>query len=360
MKLYEYQGKNLFQSYNIPIPSGRLIETPHDITKIPLPCAIKSQVLMGGRGKAGGIRFATTRREAQQAIKQLIGVTLRGQRVQKLLVEQKIDIQNEYYLGILLDRDSRCPLLLFSPSGGINIEEVPADKITMIKINPFLGIQPHQLRNHINIDKDYKKQLIPIIYSLYRLFRDNDCELAEINPLALVKGEMIAIDSKIIIDDATLYRHDFSVSDEAFTDLEKEAREKNISFIQHEGSIGIIANGTGLTMATLDAVNKYGGKGGIVVNIGGTDNPEKVKEALLLMKKAHPKVILLNVFGEMTNCGTIARAIRSVIHSEGINCPIVARIKGMHEEDATLILQDHVITTTTLTDAAQKTCQLGE
>lgn len=360
MKLYEYQGKNLFKSYNIPIPSGRLIETPRGLTKIPLPCVIKSQVLMGGRGKAGGIKFATTKREVQQAIKQLIGSTLRGQRVTKLLVEQKIDIKNEYYLGIVLDRDSRCPLLLFSPSGGMNIEEVPQDKITMIKINPFLGIQRHQIRNHILIDKDCKKILLPIIYNLYKLFRENDCVLAEINPLALVNGEMIAIDSKIIIDDASLYRHDFSVADEELTDLEKEAHEKNISFIQLGGSIGIIANGTGLTMATLDALNECGGKGGLFLNLRGTDEPGKVKEAFIIMKKVHPKVILLNLFGGMTNCGTIARVVKSVIHSEGITCPVVARIKGMNEEDANSILQDSVITTPTLTDAVQKTCQLGE
>lgn len=360
MKLYEYQGKKLFQSYDIPIPSGRIIETPRGLTKLPLPCAIKSQVLMGGRGKAGGIKFATTHREARQAIKQLLGVTFRGHRVKKLLVEQKIDIQREYYLSILLDRESRCPLLIFSPSGGINIEEVPEDKITMIKINPFLGIQRHQLRNNIFIDKDHKKKLIPIIYNLYRLFRENDCELAESNPLALVNGEMIAIDSKIVIDDASLYRHDLSVSGEELTDLEKEAQAKNISFIQLEGSIGIIANGAGLTMATLDALNEYGGKGGIFLDLGGTDDPEKVKEAFILMKKAHPKVILLNLFGGMTKCDTVAKGVKSIIRSEGINCPVVARIKGMNEEDAKIILKDHVITTTTLTDAAQKTSELGE
>ena len=315
---------------------------------------------MGGRGKAGGIHFAATHREAQQFIKKLLGGTLRGQKVKKLLVEQKLDIQNEYYLGILLDRETRCPLLLFSPSGGITIEEVPEDKITMIKINPFLGIQSHQLRNHIVIDKDHKKKLIPLIYNLYRLFRENDCELAEINPLALVNGELIAIDSKVIIDDASLYRHDFSVSDEESTDLEKKAQEKNISFMQLEGSIGVIANGAGLTMATLDALNKYGGKGGIFLDLGGTDNPDKVKEAFILLKKAHPKVILLNLFGGVTQCDTIAKAVKSVICSEGISFPVVVRIKGMNEEDATRILKDYVITTTTLTDAAQKTCKIGE
>ncbi len=315
---------------------------------------------MGGRGKAGGIHFATTPREARQAIKKLLDGTLRGQKVTKLLVEQKLDIQNEYYLGILLDRETRCPLLLFSPSGGINIEEVPEDKITMIKINPFLGIQLHQLRNHIVIDKDHKKKLIPIIYNLYQLFRENDCELAEINPLAVVNEELIAIDSKVIIDDASLYRHDFSVSDEESTDLEKEAQAKNISLTQLEGSIGVIANGAGLTMATLDALNKYGGTGGIFLDLGGTDNPDTVKAAFILLKKAHPKVILLNLFGGMTKCDTIAKAVKSVIRSEGISFPVVVRIKGPNEEEAMSILKDYVITTTTLTDAAQKACELGE
>jgi succinyl-CoA synthetase beta subunit len=364
MKLLEYQGKQLFQVYGIPIPEGKIKSNKKTSLDLDFPCVIKAQVPVGGRGKAGGIKFAENKEEARIIISSLLNANLKGFIIKKILIEEKIDIKNELYLSVSLDSSKRMPLFMASRYGGVDIESVRDELIHKEWINPLIGIQPFNIRRILSSLKleNGKKEISDILRKMYRLFREYDCELVEINPLVFTRnGEVKALDAKIIINDDALYRHeDIIVEETELTPLEKEAKEKGIAFIQLDGNIGVIANGAGLTMATLDAINHYGGKPGIFLDLGGTDDPEKVKQAFELMKRAKPKVILLNLFGGITKCDTVAKGVKAVITKEGIDCPVVTRIKGVNEDIAKKILKDAgFITTESLQDAAKKTCDAG-
>lgn len=360
MKLYEYQGKELFNKYNISTPHGRLISNEKEFTGLSFPLMLKAQVPIGGRGKAGGIKLTKDITDATKTLTNIMGMNIKGYTVEKVLAEEKVDIEKEFYLSITLDRTKQMPLLMISAEGGVDIESVPDHKIHSEWINPLIGIQPFNLRqimDHFPVDKTAYKNFCKIISKLYALFREYDCELVEINPLVITKNnDIIALDSKISINDDALFRHqDITAEHTESTPLEKEAKEKNISFIQLDGNIGVIANGAGLTMATLDALTHYHGKGGVFLDLGGTDDPEKVIQAFELMKKAKPSVIFLNLFGGITKCDTVAKGVKSFIEKEGIECPVVARIKGMNEKNAKVILKDAgLITATTLQDAAKQ------
>lgn len=360
MKLFEYQGKELFDKYDITVPNGKLIKTKKDVSNLNFPIILKAQVLIGGRGKAGGIKSAENQDDAKNKLDQILGMNIRGYKVGKVLAEEKKDIKNELYLSISLDRTKRMPLIITSANGGVDIESVPDNKFFKEWINPLIGIQSFNIRSivgKLGLNKEGKKQVSKILYKTYNLFREYDCELVEINPLVITKNnDIVALDSKITINDDATFRHQDIVPENIeLTPLEQEAEEKNISFIQLDGNIGVIANGAGLTMATLDALTHYRGKGGVFLDLGGTDDPEKVKQAFELMKKAKPKVIFLNLFGGITKCDTVAKGVKSVIEKEGINCPVVARIKGMNEDIAKEILKDAgLITATTLQDAAKR------
>ncbi len=366
MKLFEYQGKQLFKAYGISIPKGKLVEKESDLSDFVFPCILKAQVLIGGRGKAGGIQTAENIGDANEKLSQIQGMSIRGLSVKKVLAEEKVGIKNELYLSITLDRSKKMPLIMMSGEGGMDIESVPDNLIFKEWIHPFIDVQPFHLKNilsKLTLDKDERKELGRVISKIYKLFRDHDCELVEINPLIISnEGKIIALDSKIIINDDALYRHqDIIAENKELTPLEKEAKEKGIAFIQLEGNIGVIANGAGLTMATLDALTHYEGKGGVFLDLGGTDDPEKVKQAFQLMKKAKPKVILLNLFGGITKCDTVAKGVSAVISSEGIDCPIITRIKGCNEEIAKDILKDAgLFTAENLQDAAKKSSDMAK
>ncbi|KAA0002490.1 MAG: ADP-forming succinate--CoA ligase subunit beta [Thermoplasmata archaeon] len=356
MKLYEHQGKELFKQYDIPVPKGVVIEKEKELEEIeiPFPWVMKAQVLVGGRGKAGGVKFIENDAQARKAFHELMRMEIKGNKVKKILVEEALDITKEYYISIILDRSKRSHLLMFSQEGGVDIESVADEKILKIYVNPLIGIQNYHLRKLEN------KEIAKIAKKMYLLFKEKDCELVEINPLVVANGKVMAADAKIIIDDGALYRHEeLPKVREEFTELEREAREKGISFVQLGGNIGVIANGAGLTMATLDALNEYGGRGGVFLDLGGTDDPEKVKQAFELMKKAEPKVIFLNLFGGITKCDTVAKGVKAVLDKEGIECPVVARIKGMNEEQAMEILKGRVITISSFHEAAKKASELG-
>ena len=363
MKLFEYQGKELFQKYDIPVPKGKLLVSKEDVSGLVFPMVLKAQVPIGGRGKAGGIRIAGNMDEAKKIMSDLFGMNLKGFIVNKILAEQRVEVEREIYLSFSLDRSHRMSLLMASGEGGVDIESVSDDLIFREWINPLIGIQSFNVRrivSKLRLSDEEGKKVSRIIYQMYRLFREYDCELVEINPLVITpKGEVVALDSKIIINDDALYRHeDIVMEDMGLTDLEKEARRRGISFIQLDGDIGVIANGAGLTMATLDALKYFKGKPGVFLDLGGTDDPEKVKQAFELMKKAKPKVILLNLFGGITKCDTVARGVKAVITKQGIECPVVTRIKGMNEDIAKDILKDAgLITTTSLQDAARRSCE---
>ncbi|MBU0498037.1 MAG: ADP-forming succinate--CoA ligase subunit beta [Candidatus Thermoplasmatota archaeon] len=365
MKLFEYRGKELFKHYGIEVPKGKLVNNETDFSDLKFPFVLKAQVPIGGRGKAGGIKVIDNVNDGKKALLNIMGMNIRGFTVHKVLAEEKVGIAKEFYLSISLDRTKRMPLFMLSAEGGIDIESVADEKIYKEWVNPLIGLQPFNIRNllqHINLSKEDSKAIETVISRLYRLFRDYDCELVEINPLIIKsQGGVMALDSKVIINDDAMYRHtDITSEHVELTTLEKDAKEKGIAYIQLEGNIGVIANGAGLTMATLDALTHYNGKGGVFLDLGGTDDPEKVKQAFELMKKAKPKVIFLNLFGGITKCDTVAKGVKAVITKEGIDCPVITRIKGMNEEQAKEILKDAgLITGTTLQDAAQKSSKLA-
>jgi succinyl-CoA synthetase beta subunit len=365
MKLFEYRGKELFKKYGLEVPNGKLVNTEKDFSDLNFPIVLKAQVPIGGRGKAGGIKSAENKKDAISKLSQIIGMDIRGYKVGKVLAEEKVDIAKELYLSITLDRSKRMPLIMASASGGMDIESVPDNEIFKEWVNPLVGIQSFQIRSIVSklkLDKEAGKGVAQVLSKLYKLFREYDCELVEINPLIIAKdGTVMALDSKVNINDDAMYRHtDIEPEIAELTPLEKDAKEKGIAFVQLGGNIGVIANGAGLTMATLDALTNYSGKGGVFLDLGGTDDPEKVKQAFELMKKAKPKVIFLNLFGGITRCDTVAKGVKEVITKEGIDCPVITRIKGCNEEQAKDILKDAgLITGTTLQDAAQKSSDLA-
>jgi succinyl-CoA synthetase beta subunit len=365
MKLFEYRGKELFDKYGIAVPNGRLVKDKNDFSGLNFPFVLKAQVPIGGRGKAGGIKSADDLNDAKEKFSKIMGMDIKGYTVRKVLAEEKVNIKKELYLSITLDRSKRMPLIMASGEGGMDIESVPDDKIFKEWVNPLIGIQSFHVRgivSKLKLNKEDGKEVAKVISKIYKLFREYDCELVEINPLIIKKdGGVMALDSKVNINDDALYRHtDLEPEVVELTPLEKDAKEKGIAFIQLDGNIGVIANGAGLTMATLDALTNYSGKGGVFLDLGGTDDPEKVKQAFSLMKKAKPKVIFLNLFGGITRCDTVAKGVKEVITTEGIDCPVITRIKGCNEDEAKDILKDAgLITGTTLQDAAQKSSDLA-
>jgi succinyl-CoA synthetase beta subunit len=354
MKLLEHMGKELFKKYDISIPKGHVVRQKKDLTsvKIPFPWVMKSQVLVGGRGKAGGIKIADNLSEAEQKFEQLLSMEIKGEKVKSILIEEKLTIEKEHYLSFYLDRENRQYLMMFSEKGGVNIESM-AEEVIKTLINPSIGIQSY----HIRV---LPKHVRNIAKNLFYLFVENDCELAEINPLVVSTDKVFAADAKITIDNNSLYRHgDIPKEDIELTPLEKEAREKNIAFVQLDGTIGVIANGAGLTMATLDSINEFNGKGGVFLDLGGTDDPVKVKEAFELMVKARPKVIFLNLFGGITKCDTVAKGIIEFMENNTVECPVVARIKGMNEETARQMLKAYVKPVESFEEAAKTAAELG-
>jgi succinyl-CoA synthetase beta subunit len=365
MKLFEYRGKELFKKFDIAVPNGRLVNNERDFSGLKFPFVLKAQVTIGGRGKAGGIKSAENPDEAKEYFSKIMGMDIKGYTVKKVYVEEKVAIKKELYLSIMLDRSKRMPLIMISGEGGMDIESVSDNKIFKEWINPLIGIQPFNIRNlvsKLNLEKEERREISKIIVNIYKMFREYDCELVEINPLIIkTDGMAMALDSKVIINDDALFRHPDIIPEHVeLTPLEKDAKEKGITFIQLDGNIGVIANGAGLTMATLDALNHFNGKGGVFLDLGGTDDPEKVKQAFELMKRAKPKVIFLNLFGGITKCDTVAKGVKAVIIKEGIDCPVITRIKGMNEDIAKDILKDAgLITATTLEDAAKQSSDMA-
>jgi succinyl-CoA synthetase beta subunit len=365
LKLFEYQGKEAFARYGLPVPKGVLVRGPEDLDQVEYPAVLKAQVLAGGRGKAGGIAIAEDREAAEAALDRILGMEISGCTVKAVLAEEKLDIARELYLSITIDRTYRSPLLMASAAGGVDIESVADEKIFKRHLSPFVPI-PHYvhayLRTSLDLTKDEAAQLSDVVNRLFEAFKGLDAELVEVNPLVITsEGTVIAADSKVTIDDNAMYRHpEYAGTEEDITALEKEAKEKGITFVQLGGDIGVIANGAGLTMATLDLLNLKGGSPGVFLDLGGTDDPEKVKEAFLLMKKAEPAVIFLNIFGGITKCDTVALGVKDAIREGKIEVPIVARIKGLNEERAKEILRSEgMVATDTLEEAAAEAARLG-
>lgn len=359
LKLFEYRAKQLMEKYGIPVPKGFVVDAPDRITSVDYPVAVKAQVLVGGRGKAGGIKFAGNLEEARERAREIIGMSIKGERVKSVLLEERLDVERELYLSYVIDRSSRSVLLMASADGGIEIEGVPHEHIAMVEVPPF-GYSPFMskiLRSRFALNDNQAKQADMLARYLYAMFVGEDCELAEINPLVVTRdGRVVAADSKVTINDDALYRHpEFSEDTDDLTPLEQRAKEEDIAFVQLGGDIGVIANGAGLTMATLDILTINGGKAGVFLDLGGTDDPRKVTRAFALMKDAGPRVIFLNIFGGITKCDTVANGVKEAVQTMGIDIPIVARIRGVHDDIARDILKSIGIESSTdLLEAARK------
>jgi succinyl-CoA synthetase beta subunit len=374
VKLHEYQSKQLFAKYGIPIPKGEIATTPEDARRIARDLGrrvvIKSQVLVGGRGKAGGVKLANTPDEAEAVAGQILGMNIKGLTVRKVLVDEAADIAQEIYLGIVLDRLQRRAVMMASAAGGIEIEEVAREtpeKIVRVAVDPFLGLREYQTRQiayGIGLRRELVKEFNTIAQGLYRCFVDLDASLAEINPLVLTgTGALQALDGKILIDDNALFRHpDLTalrdVDEEAPS--ETEARQRGLSYIKLDGEIGCMVNGAGLAMATMDMTKLFGGSPANFLDIGGGAQADKVAAALrIILADPHVKAVLFNIFGGITRCDEVARGIVAALEEVKPSVPMVARLVGTNEEEGRRILAAaNLQTASTLAEAAQKAVAL--
>ncbi|MFW6040498.1 MAG: ADP-forming succinate--CoA ligase subunit beta [Thermoplasmatota archaeon] len=344
MKLQEYQAAEIFREYNIPVSEGYIIESPEEIKKIEKPVVLKAQVRVGKRGKAGGILFADTKEEAVKKAKELLNKQIRGLDVEKILVSEKVDIENEYYVGIVMDRESKRPTLIMTTEGGMNIEEVAAhypEKIAKMAIDPNMGLRAYDslyLAESVGLEGKELTQMAKIARQLYQAFDDYDAELAEINPLVSTSDGLLAIDAVFNIDNNSLYRQPFERSEShRVTKREKKAEEHDLAYVDLEGDVAIVGCGAGLVMATLDSVAEYGGKPACFLDLGGGATAEDTKNALdIVNMKEGVRSIYLNIFGGITRCDDIARGIIEF----GPKKPTVVRMLGTNEEEGKKLLKD--------------------
>lgn len=370
MKLHEYQSKQMFHKYGVPIPKGRVAATAMEAREIAEELGgtvvVKSQVLVGGRGKAGGIRLAKSPQEAYEMASRILGMEIKGLPVRKVLVDEAADIKQEIYLGVTNDRAARKPVLMASAAGGIDIEEVARttpEKIIKVHIDPLLGLRDYQARDlaaGIDLPREHWKVFSQICTGLWRTYSENDATLAEINPL-IISGDnrLIAVDGKIDLDDNSLFRHP-DLAEMRDLDVEApaeiEARKYGLSFIKLDGSIGCMVNGAGLAMATMDIVKYFGGAPANFLDIGGGASAEKVTAALrLILADPNVKAVLYNIFGGITRGDEVARGILAALDEIKTDVPMVIRLVGTNAEEGRLLLANaNMITAKTLADAAQK------
>lgn len=380
MKLHEYQSKQLFGRHGVPVPQGIVAETPQAAREaagqIGLPVVIKAQVLVGGRGKAGGVKVAKTLDEAEAIARDILSLNIKGLPVRRVLVDPAADIRAEIYLGIVIDRASRRAVLMASAAGGVDIEEVAAttpEKIARAPLDPFVGL-PEYLARDVAVQIDLPRELWPdfvkIARGLAAAFAANDASLAEINPLAIVGQAgglpvtLMALDGKMVIDDNALFRHpDLAAMRDPDEDSEseKKARESDLSYISLDGEIGCMVNGAGLAMATMDIIQYYGGRPANFLDVGGGARADKVAAALrIILSDPKVKAVLFNIFGGITRCDEVARGIVTALEEVKPQVPMVARLVGTNQEEGNRILTEaRMVTADTLGEAAQKAVALA-
>jgi succinyl-CoA synthetase beta subunit len=344
MKLHEYQAKDLFRAYDIPVQAGVVIERPEQLAALSLryPVVLKAQVLVGGRGKAGGIKLARTADEARGHAAAILGMSIKGEPVRRLLVAEAVDIAAEYYLAFVVDRSARGLVAIASASGGVDIEEVARtapERIAKEHVDPFLGFPAFQARalgRQIGLSGALLKEFVAVATALHRLCRQEDAELAEINPLAVVGERWLAVDAKVIVDDNAVYRHPALPRNEELTELEQAARAAGLSYVELDGDIAVIGNGAGLVMATLDMVAHFGGAPANFLDVGGGASEENMRQAIAIVtRKPGVRALFVNIFGGITRCDDIARAIAATPPP----LPMVVRLTGTNEEDGRRILK---------------------
>lgn len=374
MKLHEYQSKNIFARYNIPIPRGRIAASASEARQL---CeelggkvVIKAQVLVGGRGKAGGIRLVRSPEEAEEVTTQILSMKIKDLPVRKVLVDEAISIQQEIYLGITNDRLKQKPVLIASSAGGVEIEEIARkspDQIAKLHIDPLLGMRDYQIRDialSIDLPRQFWRQFGEITYALWKIFVESDATLAEINPLVITAdNRLVALDAKIVLDENGLFRHpeladlrDIDAEDWA----ETQGRKFGVSFVKLEGQIGCMVNGAGLAMATMDIIKHLGGEPANFLDIGGGASSEKVAAAMrLILADPNVKAILINVFGGITRCDEVAKGLITACDEVKPSVPIVARLVGTNEETAKHILEgSSLVYADSLVEGAEKVVHL--
>jgi succinyl-CoA synthetase beta subunit len=356
--LYEYQGKELFRRFGIPVSEGRLATTPQEARaaaqELGGPVVVKAQVLTGGRGKAGGVKLADDPADAERKARDILGLDINGHIVHRLWIEQASDIAKEYYLSVTFDRSEKKPLFMLTTEGGVEIEDVATnnpDALARLHINALEGFHPYQARRLIYgagiDDPNEQKQVLDIIGKLYRCFVESDAMLCEINPLIVTPGGQVkALDSKFTVDDSGLLRHPdiAGMRDvEASDPLEAFAREKGVTYVKLDGSVGILGNGAGLAMSTVDIVNQVGGEAANFLDIGGGANADVMTGALEVINN-DPKVrsIFINIFGGITKGEEVANGIVAALGRVTIEAPIVIRLDGTNADLGREILKPHL------------------
>ncbi|MEK6558374.1 MAG: ADP-forming succinate--CoA ligase subunit beta, partial [Candidatus Margulisiibacteriota bacterium] len=353
MKLHEYQAKDIFEQYGIPVTRGRMVTNAQEARQVAqemgTAVVVKAQVHVGGRGKAGGVKVAQTPDETFTIAQDILGLTIKGLPVKKILVAQAEQIEREIYIGITLDISARKIVFLASSAGGVDIEEVAQttpEKIIKIYIDPLLGFmayQKRQLAYALFTQKEQIAQAQDIFGKLYRVFRGLDCSLAEINPLIITShGQLLALDSKLVLDDNGLIKHpeleelrDMDAEEED----EIEAKNNGLTFIKLDGEIGCVVNGAGLAMATMDIIKLFGGEPANFLDVGGSSNPNKIVKAFqIILKNKKIKAVFINIFGGITRCDDIANGLLEARKQMDIPVPIVIRLAGTNEEKEREIL----------------------
>lgn len=376
MKLHEYQAREIFARYGVPLPRGELAHTSQEAyeiaSRLAVPVMVKAQVLVGGRGKAGGIKSASNPQAAREMAGQILGMSIRGLAVEKVLVVEALDIKKELYLGVVVDRALSAPVMIASSEGGVEIEEVARtmpERLAKITVDPFLSLRDYQARQlalEIGLGKERVADWIAIAQGLYRAFVECDASLAEINPLGLTReGRLVAIDTKMVLDDNALFRHRDL---EALRDLteeeppEREARGQGLSYVKLEGEIGCVVNGAGLAMATMDLIKLYGGEPANFLDVGGGARAEPVAVALrILLSDEKVKAVLINIFGGITRCDEVARGILEALRQVRVEVPIVVRLAGTNEEEGRrLLAHADIETASSLIEAAQRAVEAAK
>jgi succinyl-CoA synthetase beta subunit len=384
MKIHEYQAKELFRKYKIPIPAGGVAFSVEEACKVAAglggwPVVVKAQIHAGGRGKGGGVKLARSAAEVKTMAGQILGMTLvthqtgpEGRLVRKLLVEQGLNIAKELYLSIIPDRSTAKIVIMVSEAGGMDIEEVAAktpEKIIKVFVNPLLGLQSYhcrQLAFGLNLPPAAVKSFTPMIQNLYRLFVEYDCSLVEINPLVITAEEaVIALDAKVNFDDNALFRHkdiiEFRDLDEE-NPLEVEASKFNLNYINLDGNVGNMVNGAGLAMATMDIIKLAGAEPANFLDVGGGASAEMVENGFrIILSDRNVKGILINIFGGILRCDTLAKGVVEAATKTGIQVPVVVRMEGTNVEEGRRILAEsglNLITAADLKDAAKKVAEI--
>jgi len=375
MKIHEYQARNLFKKYGIPVPDGVVCHSVEDVQEKILNDdklrVIKAQVHVGGRGKAGGVKLAKTKAEAIEKAGQILGMDIKGLTVEKVLVAEAVDIEKEFYVGLINDRNSKSVILMASAEGGVEIEEVAKtspEKIIKLSIDPTMGLMDWQARKialQLMSDPLQVRQAASILAKLYKLYIDTDASLAEINPLVLTPDKrVLALDGKMNFDDNALFRQpEVLAMREVTPDEQKEidASEKGLSYIKLDGNIGCMVNGAGLAMATMDMIKLYGGNPANFLDIGGSSNPQKVIDAMnILLSDTNVQVVMINIFGGITRCDDVARGLVAALKAIKTDMPIVVRLSGTNSKEGLAIIKEFGLpTVSTMSEAAKKAIELS-